>query len=337
MLRFVKNYSVELLLSTLFALSLLFFLHLYISMSDVANFINTLQLHQISTLFLSIFFEGLPFLLIGVLLSSLIQAFVKEDWLWKWAPKNPLLSLPIATTMGLFLPICECGIVPVAKRLIEKKLPAYTVFTFLLAAPIVNPITIFSTYIAFGNHWGITVARTLVGAFIAIAIGFLFFLFFRDREVLKKSKTNEHDHSCCDHQHNDTNWKEKADHALYHAIFEFFNMGKYFVLGAFLAASFQTLVGFSVIESISAHPSIAILFMMGIAFGLSICSSSDAFIAASFRNAMGNAPLFGFIIYGPMMDLKNVLMMIDSFRPSVIWFFCGTTTLLTFLTISFLF
>jgi uncharacterized protein len=110
-------------------------------------------------------------------------------------------------------------------------------------------------------------------------------------------------------------------------------MGKYFILGAFLAASFQTFVGFSAIKSIGTNEWIAILLLMGIAFGLSICSSSDAFIAASFRNAIGTAPLFAFLIYGPIMDLKNLLMMMGSFRASVIWFFWGGTTILTILSV----
>jgi uncharacterized membrane protein YraQ (UPF0718 family) len=111
------------------------------------------------------------------------------------------------------------------------------------------------------------------------------------------------------------------------------NMTKYFILGAFLASVFQTFVGFAAMKSMASHEWIAIIVMMGLAFGLSICSSSDAFIAASFRNAMGTAPLFAFLVYGPMMDLKNVLMMAGSFRASVIWFFWGGTTLLTIVSV----
>jgi uncharacterized protein len=346
MLRLLKNYYVEILLVVILANFVIFFssdrfLAFEINTSFLTTFTQNPQLHSLSTIFLSIFLEGLPFILFGVFISSFIHEFVNENTLWRWVPKNPILSIPMAIVLGFAVPICECGIVPIAKRLIQKKLPVYTAFTFLLAAPIVNPVTIFSTYIAFGNDWSITITRVAMGAGIAVVMGMLFYLFFRKAQVLKEiPKSCEHDHEhCCStekegHTHSHTkSWKEKVEHALHHSIFEFLNMGKYFILGAFLAACFQTFVGFSAIKSIGTNEWIAILLLMGIAFGLSICSSSDAFIAASFRNAIGTAPLFAFLIYGPIMDLKNLLMMMGSFRASVIWFFWGGTTILTILSV----
>jgi uncharacterized membrane protein YraQ (UPF0718 family) len=343
MLRLLKNYYVEILLVVILTNLVLFFssnrfMAFEMDLSFLSGIIKNSQLHSLSTIFLSIFLEGLPFILFGVFISSLIHEFVNENSLWRWVPKNPILSIPLAIVLGFAVPICECGIVPIARRLIEKKLPVYTAFTFLIAAPIVNPVTIFSTYIAFGNDWGITLTRVAMGAGIAVMMGLLFYVFFRKSQVLKADSSccdDAHDH--CDHEghsHSHTkDWKQKVEHALHHSIFEFLNMGKYFILGAFLAACFQTYVGFSVIQSISTHEWIAVLLLMGIAFGLSICSSSDAFIAASFRNAVGTAPLFAFLVYGPVMDLKNLLMMMGSFRASVIWFFWGGTTVLTIVSV----
>jgi uncharacterized membrane protein YraQ (UPF0718 family) len=348
MLRLLKNFYVEILLVFLFMTLVVFFssdsfLQFDWDVSWLSSFVSYGKLQNLATIFLSIFLEGLPFILIGVLVSSLIHEFVNENTLWKLTPKNPFLSIPMATLFGLILPICECGIVPIARRLIEKKLPVYTAFTFLLAAPIVNPVTIISTYIAFGDDWGITLTRLSLGAGIAVVMGFLFFLFFRNKNVLRDHShtcaSDEKDDDCCsDHRehpakHDAPKWKDKLNHALYHSIFEFMNMTKYFILGAFLASVFQTFVGFAAMKSMASHEWIAIIVMMGLAFGLSICSSSDAFIAASFRNAMGTAPLFAFLVYGPMMDLKNVLMMAGSFRASVIWFFWGGTTLLTIVSV----
>lgn len=315
------------------------------------------ELQNLSTIFLSIFIEGLPFILFGVFLSCLIHVFVKEETIWRWTPKNPFLSIPMATLLGLLLPICECGIVPVARRLVQKGLPSYVAFTFLLAVPIVNPITILSTYFAFGDSWDIVFARTLTGAGIAALMGFLFYLFFRHLPVLKEEKQMActHEHGNCDHDHSHSEERhvhhpdDRCDHphdhaeggkwmhALNHAVFEFIDMGKYFVLGALIAAGFQTFVGLSAIQSFSKQEGLALLMMMGLAFCLSICSTADAFLAASFRSAMGTVPLLGFLIYGPMMDLKNLLMMFGSFRLPVILFFFGGTTILTLLSVFLLF
>ncbi|WP_240874961.1 permease [Shimazuella soli] len=348
MLRLLKNYYVEILLVFVLASFILFFssdqfLAFEMDISFLTSFTKNPQLQSLSTIFLSIFLEGLPFILFGVFISSFIHEFVNENGLWRYVPKNPFLSIPMAIVLGFVLPICECGIVPIARRLIEKKLPVYTAFTFLLAAPIVNPVTIFSTYIAFGNDWSMTIVRVALGAGIAIVMGGLFYLFFQNIPVLKEiPNTCDHDHeSCCTtdqagHEHSHTeNWRERVEYALHHAIFEFLNMGKYFVLGAFLAACFQTFIGFSAIQSTGKYEWLSIVLLMGIAFGLSICSSSDAFIAASFRNAVGAAPLFAFLVYGPIMDLKNLLMMSGSFRPTVIWFFWSGTTVLTIVSVVF--
>ncbi|PTM57618.1 permease [Desmospora activa] len=308
-----------------------------------------LKVQTVATIFLSIFIEGIPFILIGVLVSSLIHIYVNEEMVWRWVPKNPLLSIPFASCLGLLLPVCECGVVPVSKRLIQKGLPPYIAFTFLLAAPVINPVTIVSTYIAFGNAWDMTLARLLLAAFVAWVMGVLFFWFFK-RDVLKPEVSKVHTDQCDhDHDHNhDHNHdhdhhhdchdhsgikKDRFGHALYHSVFEFMDMGKYFVMGALIAASFQTFVGMGAIRDFAENEWLAILLMMGLAFGMSLCSSADAFVAASFRTAMGPAPLLAFMVYGPMLDLKNVLMMSGTFKRSVMLFFIVASTLLTLVAI----
>ncbi|MBA4493341.1 permease [Paenactinomyces guangxiensis] len=310
------------------------------------------ELQNLSTIFLSIFIEGLPFILIGVFISSLIHIYVNEEMVWRWIPKNPFLSIPLATCMGILLPICECGIVPVARRLIQKGFPSYLAFTFLLAAPIINPVTIASTYLAFGDSWDMVTLRLVFGGGIAAAMGMLFYFFFSGKHVLKE-KTQTQDgaqplqasrhHHCSSGSHSpyrpgectghDHGGKKGLSHSFYHAIFEFIDMGKYFIAGALIAASFQTFVGLSAIKNFTESDSLTIFLMLGLAFGLSICSSADAFIAASFRSVIGTAPLLGFLVYGPMMDLKNVMMMLGSFRLSVVLFFFAGTTLFTFLSL----
>ncbi|SEN47386.1 permease [Lihuaxuella thermophila] len=361
MIRFIRNFYVE--ITGILVLGAFLYLltsgyGLLFSLSELIRS-GSVDLgpkwQNMSTIFLSIFIEGLPFILFGVFLSCLIHVYVKEETIWRWTPKNPLLSIPMATCLGLLLPVCECGIVPVARRLVQKGLPPYVAFTFLLAVPIVNPITILSTYFAFGDSWDMVFARTLTGAGIAALMGFLFYLFFRRVPVLKEEKQTActHEQGSCGHEshaeerhvhHPEDRCDHHAHaeggkwmHALHHAVFEFINMGKYFVLGALIAAGFQTFVGLSAIKSFSEQEGLALLMMMGLAFCLSICSNADAFLAASFRSAMGTVPLLGFLIYGPMMDLKNLLMMLGSFRLPVILFFFGGTTILTLLSVFLLF
>lgn len=300
------------------------------------------HLRNFTTVFLSLFIEGLPFILFGTLLSSFVHVYVQKEGLWRFLPKQPLLAIPFAACFGFILPICECGIVPVVRRLVQKGLPSCIAFTFLLAAPIVNPITIASTYMAFGDSWEMVWLRTGLGTAIAMVMGGLFYLFFGDKPVLIEETVAKQEASCCDgsHQHGEivkakhTHEKEsRMMHALSHSVFEFIDMGKFFCLGALIAAGFQTFVGVAVIKEFAEVEGIAVLLMMALAFCLSICSSADAFLAASFRSILGQGALMSFLVYGPMVDMKNVLMMAGGFKRSVVLFFVGGTTLITLLMI----
>src|SRR5688572_4719537 len=103
-----------------------------------------------STRFLGIFIEAVPFLLLGTLTSGLIEAFIQPQDIVRYMPKNRVLSTIIGAFLGIMFPVCECGIVPVVRRLFKKGLPVSVGITFLLAAPFMNPIVFASTFIAFG-------------------------------------------------------------------------------------------------------------------------------------------------------------------------------------------
>lgn len=107
------------------------------------------MLKDISIIFLSIFFESLPFLLLGSLISSIIETFVSNDTLARIIPKNKVLGSIVGIILGFFLPACDCAVIPIAKRLIKKKVPINVAISFMLASPIINPVVLLSTYHAF--------------------------------------------------------------------------------------------------------------------------------------------------------------------------------------------
>ncbi|WP_170109566.1 permease [Melghirimyces profundicolus] len=335
MARWIRNWSAEI---GGFAVLLLFFWLIQGGIETLyglkfPSLTVSVEVETVTTLFLSIFIEGIPFILMGVLVSGLIQVYVREELIWRLVPKKRILSIPMASLLGLLLPVCECGIVPVTRRLIQKGLPPHTAFTFLLSAPVVNPITIVSTYIAFGFDWGITLSRLALAGIIACTMGWVFSWFLKGSPLRPDGKEDENhpcqEPACNHHAHSRRHREDRLGHALYHAVFEFMDMGKYFVAGAMVAALFQTVIGLSAIRDFAQNEWITVLLMMGLAFGLSLCSSADAFVAASFRNALPTTSLLAFLVFGPMMDLKNLFMMVGSFRLRVIGIFFGGTSLLT--------
>ncbi len=132
------------------------------------------QLNNAFTLFLSLLVEAIPFLLLGVLLSSLLLFFVDERKLIAVMPRNPLLGALLGSCAGFLFPVCECGNVPVARRLLLQGAPTPVAIGFLLAAPTINPIVIWSTWIAFRDQPEIVVLRVLFSLGIAIFIGCVF-------------------------------------------------------------------------------------------------------------------------------------------------------------------
>jgi uncharacterized protein len=109
-------------------------------------------LSTFSTRFLGIFIEAVSFLLLGSLISGLIAVFLSDEGLSRIIPRNPILATLTGSMLGFIFPVCECGVVPVTRRLFRKGLPVSVGVTFLLAAPVMNPIVFASTYAAFG--WG---------------------------------------------------------------------------------------------------------------------------------------------------------------------------------------
>ncbi|MEA5505226.1 permease [Halotia wernerae UHCC 0503] len=132
------------------------------------------QLNNGFTIFLSLLVEAMPFLLLGVLFSSVLLLFVDERKLVERMPKNPLLGALVGSMIGFLFPVCECGNVPVARRFLMQGVPTPVAIGFLLAAPTINPIVIWATWTAFRDQPEIVVLRVVFSLSIATILGFVF-------------------------------------------------------------------------------------------------------------------------------------------------------------------
>ncbi|SRR5579883_601850 len=135
---------------------------------------NLSQLNSAFTLFLSLLVEAIPFLLLGVLFSGLLLFFVDERTLIRWLPKNPFLGALVGSCVGFLFPVCECGNVPVARRLLMQGAPSPVAIGFLLAAPTINPIVFWATWTAFRDQPEIVFMRVGFSLVIATIIGWVF-------------------------------------------------------------------------------------------------------------------------------------------------------------------
>jgi uncharacterized membrane protein YraQ (UPF0718 family) len=257
--------------------------------------------------FLSILLEGLPFLLGGAILSGVLEEFLPQSMMTRLLPKNPRTAILVSGLLGVVFPVCECGIVPVVRRLLRKGLPVSCGVTYMLAAPIVNPLVILSTLAAFRGQgaWEMTILRFALGLSVAVLVGWVV-SFFAPFSILRPGLiSTEHDHD-----HDRVVSGEMLDRLQSVALVatrDFLDVAVYFVIGAAAASLFSTAVNQEVILPLAANPPLAIVSLMGLASVLSVCSTTDAFIAATLTTFPMAAKL-AFLVFGPMLDFKLLFL-----------------------------
>lgn len=291
-----------------------------------------LPLNTVFTIFMGVFLQGVPFLIIGVLLSSAIWVFLPEGWLERIFPSNPVLGMAVGVAAGFFLPVCDCASIPVFRSLLRKGVPLPAAVSFMAAAPVVNPVVLMSTYYAFNADIRAVFYRTGLGIICAFVIGLTFFI-RRPKGFLKDSGRESFTNCTCgcyEESAEAAGGIGRAEMFLRHAQTEFYSVGKYLVIGIFISALFQVSNLQGVKNLGSAELPLAILAMMGLAFLLSLCSSSDAVVARSLSGTFPFTAMLGFLVFGPMVDIKNVFMLNGYFKGRFVCRLCITTFLVCF-------
>jgi uncharacterized membrane protein YraQ (UPF0718 family) len=293
-------------------------------------------LSNFSAVFLGIFVEAAPFLLLGTLASSLVETFISREDLARWMPRNPLLGALAGGLFGLFFPVCECGVVPFGRRLLRKGVPLPAVIATLLAAPVVNPIVIASTLAAFGPgtiFWG----RLALSLSIAVLTGAVFSL-ANPRDLLRDEALGTPLEAMPPPILTDVTPEvgeiplaRRLQEMLVLTADEFFEMGRYLILGALLAAFMQTVVPQSSLLAVGQGPFLSVVALVLVAVLLSVCSTVDAFIALAFAGAFAPGAVLAFLVFGPMVDIKSTLMYLRVFKPRAVIYLILLPLLLTLL------
>lgn len=322
------------------------------------------------TIFTGILLQALPFLLLGALLSSGLRVFVSDSALIKLFPKKYGIGFATALFAGLLFPVCECAAVPLMRSLIKKGVAMPIAVTFMLASPLINPISILSTLYAFPQQPSVALYRLYFGLTISLGIGLLL-LFYPKEKYLREdfessrlgtsqSGVNQPDTTA--QQENKRSFtlnrlqyytESAADPALFpaagsnstlktvmniaagrtateprpyerlsqkiyalfiHTCSEFFTAGPFLIIGAFVTALIRTAVPQRFFSMAGKNTGTALLVMMLFAFVFSACSTSDALIVRSFANRFPLPAILGFLVYGPMMDVKNLAMLLTLFK-----------------------
>jgi len=262
------------------------------------------------TLSLSVMIEALPFVMLGICIAIIVQVWLPAGRLLTYLPQQPLLRRACLSLLGIALPVCECGNVPLARGLLAKGLTPSESLVFLLAAPILNPVTIITTQQAFAGDMTILWARVFGGFAIANLVGWVY-----ARRPAEELLTNTFVASCqADHVQQS---KRVASLAIFRR--EVQAMLPALVVGAGLAGLVQVLVSREVLVSLGSQPVWSVIAMVALAFIVSICSNVDAFFALAFRQTFMTGALVSFLTFGPMIDIKVLSLLRTTYRPSVLF------------------
>jgi uncharacterized protein len=326
------------------------------------------QLNNGITLFFSLLVEAMPFLLIGVLFSSVLLLFVDEQKLLAIMPKNVVLAALAGSLIGFMFPVCECGNIPVARRLLMKGAPSAVAIGFLLAAPTVNPVVFWATWIAFRDQPEIVFLRVGFTLIVAVTIALIFSAQDDMRPFLQDNLTRmmgePESRAAADPEvspllKSGTFLMQSPGQLLQldappaqvlaqvatappplgtrlqmmvdNMVLELRELGAVLVIGSAIAALVQVAVPREIILGLGQGPVTSILAMMALAWVVSICSTVDAFFALSFASTFTSGALLAFLVFGPMIDLKNISLLLTVFKGRAIVYLFALAAQLIFL------
>ena len=277
------------------------------------------DLSTAATVFCAVFVQAAPFLTLGVIVSGFVAAFVSPQRLAHWLPRRAGAAIVLAGVGGAVLPGCECGSVPVARRLFGDGATGAAALTFLLAAPAINPVVLVATAVAFPGHPAVVVGRAAASLLTAMIMGAVWARWGNLDWVTRRLPT-QHDETA-------SRWTVFTEAARH----DFLQGSAYLVLGAAAAAALHVLVPRRVFEDLAGHLALGVLVMAMLAVVLALCSEADAFVAAS-MTMLPLLPRLVFLVVGPAVDAKLFAMQAGMFGRAFAVRFAPTTFIVATLT-----
>ncbi|MCE9562189.1 MAG: permease [Planctomycetes bacterium] len=283
----------------------------------------------------------MPFIVLGAVIAGILEEFLPQQAITKFLPKQVVPAVMIGAVLGLVFPMCECGILVVMRRLLRKGLPLSCCIAYMLAGPIINVVVIFSTWAAFDGHG---IAREMVG--LRVGLGFVVacltalivhvqYLKHGNALLTEVAIPQAESVPVTDIADSVAPVKKPFGRRLANisatSMHDFVDITLFLTLGAVLAATAKLFISTSEVETLSKdQPYLAIPAMMLLSFLMCLCSEADAFVAASFTKMHVSAKV-AFLVLGPMLDIKLMLMYTRVFRRRLILTIAASVVTFVFL------
>ncbi len=270
--------------------------------SLLTSWLDAPRVQTFMTTFVAVCVQALPFLVLGVLVSGAIAAFVPASALNKMLPKKQAFAVPVAGVAGVALPTCECAAVPVARRLMQQGVPTSVALAFLLAAPAVNPIVLVATNVAFPDNPGMVIARLVASLGTAIVMGWLWARFGKSEWIIERALRR---------------LPESDGRSRWRVFFEtsradLVDAAGFLGVGGLAAALLNVIIPREWVTTLGGQIVVAVIVMAVLAVLLALCSEADAFVAVSISGMPLLAKLV-FLVVGPAIDVKLFALQVGTF------------------------
>ncbi|MCG8479208.1 MAG: permease [Spirochaetales bacterium] len=267
-------------------------------------FIELSQFRAFAATVVSLSLEALPFLILGSVAAAAVRVFAPGDLLRRLARRMGPAGIPIAALTGLVAPVCECAIVPTVAGLRDRGLSLPYAVTVLTAVPLLNPIVLASTIAAFPGRPELVAARFGGGFAVAVLTGLVFWAV----EAVRRDDTTGVSVDPIETP-GGAPLARRITALVGDALDEFLEVTRYFMVGVLLSSLVQVMVPVELFATLGSSPLLAGLAMIALAFILSVCSEADAFVAKAFLPLLPASSVIAFLVFGPMLDLKNAAML----------------------------
>lgn len=295
--------------------------------------------------FKDIFLDLALLMFIGFLLAAIVEEFVSEDRLLKHFGANNFASLIRAAMVGFIISACSCGAIPLVATLRDKGASTATTLTFLLASPWLG----IPMLLVFVSYLGLTTTLILILLSITVAIatgsilavlerrgtiaqGMRYMPVAEKRSFHGQQKANSSSH---------TDQKEKSQPSLFERILKHIpahmwelakDIGKYLLIGIFIAAAIKAFVPLSIVRNyLSESAGIGSVFIaVPAAAIIEACSEGFAVIAGQlYEMGASLAVVFVITMVGVATDVTELLVVWKKFGRRTTLVYLGIGTCLT--------
>ena len=271
------------------------------------------RVNEFVVVFISIFLQSLPFLLLGIFASALVQRYLSDEAVTRWLPRRTVSVVLLGSVFGFVAPVCDCGVIPLARRLMTKGVPVYAATTLIVAAPVINPIVLLSTAFAFQGDWKIVALRMGMTFSVAVSVGLLVSALFPETAA----RTPMSSPSRRGVEVSSAAGVSRNPGIFAHATVEYFDVLFYVILGSVFTAATQTLLPRGDLMAVGGSPVGSVVTLMPVASLLSICSEADAFVARAFATTFSVGAVLAFMTIGQAVDLRMGFLLFRTLRVGI--------------------